>query len=231
MKKILAALFLAVFFLNTACSSSDDYVSEQEIRLMIREELRNYLTQDQIKQLISSSSVSEDRIKQIISEELKNSLTPEQIRQIIDAVNPGLTEEQIRQIIKEEVDKIATNWEVIAFSVKKEDWAWNENAEQYEVVFDFEELTEFIYENGITLGYIFLGEQGNDEVQKLLPYVFTYKELINGETIVYTETVSYDVQLGTGGKKSTVAFFIQASDRARADQNLTNYNFRVVLIW
>ncbi len=227
---VLAAVVLLTGYYG--CAPSEDYITEQEVRVIIREELRNFMTEDQIRQLINNSitpSVSEDRVKQIIAEELKDSLTPAQIQQIIDAVGPGLTEEQIRQIIKEEVDKVATGWEVIGIHVKKEDWKWSDETEQYEVVFDLPELTEFIYEKGAALGYVFIGTQGVDEVQKPLPFVFTYKEKDDkGDTFTYTETVSCDFQLGN---PSTVAFFIQASDRYRADENLADYNFRVVLIY
>lgn len=239
-KNFLKTLFVLPFIImmlagGAACSSNEDYVTEQEMRAIIREELRSYLTQDQIQQLINNSipaSVSEDRVKQIIAEELKGALTQDQINQIIAAVGPALTEAQIREIIKQEVDKMATGWQIINIAVKKEDWAWNTDTEQYEVIFDVPELTEFIYEEGAVLGYVFFGQQGVDEVQMPLPYVFTYKEKDdNGNTFTYTETISFDYQLGTGGKKSSVAFYIQASDRFRVDDNLTNYNYRIVLIW
>lgn len=229
-------LVMTLLFGGYSCSSDDDYLTEQEVRLIIREELRNFLTEEQIVQLINSSvssAISEDRLRQIIIEELKNSITPEQIQQIIDEMAGGLlTEEEIRRIIQEETEKVTTQWEVINFSVKKADWGWNENTEQYEVIFDFPELTEAVYEKGAAIGYIFIGTQGVDEVQKLLPYVFTYKEkLTNGETVTYTETVSCDFEYKPSSK-STVGFFIQASDRVRADENLpANYNFRIVLIW
>lgn len=226
-------LFIMTFlFGGNACGPSDDYVDEHEVRLMIREELRNFLTGDQILQLISNAiaeEINENRLRQLIIDELRNSITPEQIQQIIDEMAGGLlSEDEIRQIIKEETEKVSTGWEVIDVAVKKEDWQWNPETEQYGVIFDLPELTEFIYENGVQLGYVFIGQQGVDEVQKMLPYSFTYKELWDGETITYTETISCDFQLGN---PSTVAFFIQVSDRVRADEYLTNYNFRIVLIW
>ncbi|WP_286833331.1 MULTISPECIES: hypothetical protein [unclassified Proteiniphilum] len=220
-----------------SCTSpSEDYVTEQELRSIIREELRGYLTQEQIIQLISNSippNVSEERIRQIITEELKGALTPAQIDQIIQAVGQGLTEAQIREIIKQEVEKAATGWKIVNINVKKEDWKWNDEVAQYEVFFNFPELTEFIYEDGATIGYVFIGTQGVDEVQKPLPFVNTYSTEIDetGNPIAtFTETISYDVQYKDNGK-STVAFIIKDSQLAKDLDAPQNYNFRIVLIW
>ena len=213
-------------------SASEDYVTEQELRSIIREELRDYLTREQIIQLISNSippNVSEERIRQIITEELKGALTPAQIDQIIQAVGQGLTEAQIREIIKQEVEKAATGWKIVNINVKKEDWKWNEKAAQYEAIADLPDLTKFIYEEGAVIGYVFLGTQDVDEVQKLLPYVNTYSEQDDtGKTVYFTETISCDFQLGN---PSTVAFFIKSSDLFRDPDAPQNYNFRIVLVW
>ncbi len=91
-----------------------------------------------------------------------------------------------------------------------------------------------MYEKGAQFGYVFIGKQGVNEVQKILPYVHTYWELEQGEEgeddveVLYTETISCDFMYGT---PSTVAFYIQASDLGRDDSILSDYNFRVVLIW
>ena len=126
-------------------------------------------------------------------------------------------------------DLIETQWEVVNITAKKSDWRWIEADGRYEAVFDLPELTKFIYESGAQLSYVFIGTQGVDEVQKMLPFVHTYYEEDNqGNPILYTETISGDFQLGT---PSTVAFYIQASDLGRDDTILGNYNFRVVLLW
>lgn len=234
-RKFSTTFFTSVFIIGMlfggyACTTStDDYVTEQELRTIIREELRNYLTQEQIIQLINNQSLSESRIRQIIAEELKGALTQDQINQIINAVGQGLSEAQIREIIKQETENIATGWKIVNISVKKEEWQWNDNAAQYETFADLPELTEFIYEEGAAIGYVFLGEQGVDEVQKLLPYINTYSGKNNaGETVYFTETISCDFQLGN---PSTVGFFIKSSDLFKDPEAPQNYNFRVVLIW
>lgn len=232
-RKLFSAFFVIVLLLGGyACTTpSGDYVTEQELRNIIKEELRNYLTQDRIIELINNSTMSEDRIRQIIAQELTGSLTPAQIDQIIKAVGQGLTENQIREIIKQETEKIATGWEIINFNVKKADWKWNDKEAQYEFVADIPKLTKFIYEDGAAIGYVFIGTQGVDEVQKILPFVNTYTGKNDaGQPVHFTETISCDFQYKDGGK-STVAFFIKSSDLFKDPDAPQNYTFRVVLIW
>lgn len=146
-----------------------------------------------------------------------------------------LDEYQIRQMILEEIQKNNENleftqWKIVNITVNKTDWNWNETASQWEAVYDLPELTEFIYENGAELGYVFIGTQGQDEVQKLLPYVNTYSagNDANGNPIYFTETISCDYQLGN---PSTVAFFIKSSDLFKDMDAPQTYNFRIVLVW
>lgn len=150
-----------------------------------------------------------------------------------------LTEAQVRRMIEEalrqnneELELKFTAWKIVPYQVLESHWAWNPDAGRYEAIYDLSELTEFIYENGAVLGYVFIGQQGVNEVQKLLPFVFTYPITdANGNILdTYTETMSFDVQYAPNNQ-STVAFFIQASDLFQADEYLTDYNFRLVLIW
>lgn len=128
------------------------------------------------------------------------------------------------------IDFQETQWDIVNITVKKANWEWINNAGRYEAVFDLPELTKFIYENGAQLGYVFIGQEGVDEVQKMLPFVHTYYEGEDEEgfPILYTETISCDFMYGS---PSTVAFYIQASDLGRDDSILADYNFRIVLIW
>lgn len=137
----------------------------------------------------------------------------------------------IEQAIKDNNEKLEiTQWDIVNVNVKKGDWKWNTDFEHWEAFADLPELTEFIYENGAALGYVFLGTQGKDEVQKLLPYVNTYYDGndINGNPVFFTETISCDFHLGS---PSTVGFFIKASDLYDDPNAPQNYNFRIVLIW
>ena len=142
-----------------------------------------------------------------------------------------LSEPEIRRLIEQAIkdnnqNLEITQWEIVNIQVKKNDWKWNDKAEQWEAFEDLPELTEFIYENGAALGYIFLGTQGVDEVQKLLPYVNTYSDFDGSNT--FTETISCDFQLGN---PSTVGFFIEASDLFYDESAPLDYFFRIVLIW
>ena len=78
------------------------------------------------------------------------------------------------------------------------------------------------------ISYVFIGEQGVDEVQKLLPYINTYSFTDDYGSSTFTETISADFQYGN---PSTVAFFIKDSDLADDPNAPQNYNFRIVLIW
>ena len=121
-----------------------------------------------------------------------------------------------------------TQWKIVNVTVKKSDWKWDNDAGRYNAIVNLPELTKFIYESGAQLGYVFIGQQGVNETQKMLPFVNTYQEVIGADTFVYTETISCDFMLGS---PSTVAFYIQSSDLAKDDYNLADYNFRLVLIW
>ena len=128
------------------------------------------------------------------------------------------------------IDFEETQWKIVNITVKKGDWKWDNDEGRYDAIYNFPELTKFIYESGAQLGYVFIGQQGKNEIQKMLPYIHTYYEGEDdqGNPILYTETISYDFQLGS---PSTVAFYIQSSDLGRDDEILGDYNFRIVLIW
>ncbi len=137
----------------------------------------------------------------------------------------------IDQAIKDNNSKLEiTQWKIIPFEIKAKDWKWNDEFAQWEVFGELPELTEFIYEKGIALGYIFLGTPGKDEVQKMLPYVETIYDGDDdaGNPIIFTETISCDFQFG---KPSTVGFTIKASDLYDDPNAPADYNFRVVLLW
>ena len=142
-----------------------------------------------------------------------------------------LSELEIRRLIEQAIkdnnqNLEITQWEIVNIQVKKNDWKWNKDAAQWEAFADLPELTEFIYENGAALGYVFLGTPKVDEVQKLLPYVNTYSGL-DGSNI-FTETISCDFHYGN---PSTVGFFIKASDMFYDESAPLDCFFRIVLIW
>ncbi len=142
-----------------------------------------------------------------------------------------LTEFEVRRMIEQALRENNQNleftqWEIVNITVNANDWEWNSNSSQWEAFYNFPELTEFIYENGAMIGYVFLGTQNIDEVQKLLPYIETYYNEGSGQT--FTETISVDYQFGN---PSTIGFFIKDSQLAQDPAAPSNYNFRIVLIW
>ncbi len=95
-----------------------------------------------------------------------------------DSSQDYIDEYEIRQMIEDAIrknnqDLEFTQWEIVNVSIKKGDWLWDNETGRYDALVDLPELTKFIYENGAQLGYVFIGEQGVNEVQKMLPYVHT----------------------------------------------------------
>jgi len=154
-----------------------------------------------------------------------------------------LTEAQVRRMIEEALrqnneDLEFTKWEIVNITVEKGHWSWNEVDKRFQAIYELPELNEDIYEIGAVLGFIFIGPQDVNEVQKTLPYVHTYGIYDDEGNIVdtYTETISFDVQYKKDNAiKPTVAFFIQASDLFGSEDDIQylegEYNFRLVMIW
>lgn len=152
--------------------------------------------------------------------------------------HPGdyLSQDEVRRMIEEALRQNNeqlefTDWEIV--NITADNWIWNgeENAKRYEAVYELPQLDEDIYKNGAVLGYIFIGMEGQNEVQKLLPYVHTYDDV----DPFYTETISFDIQYKKESEEgSSVAFYIQSSDLfggEEFEEFLPAYRFRLVLIW
>lgn len=157
------------------------------------------------------------------------------IEEALRSQNPGggLSEAEINRLIDDAINSNNnslefTQWEIVNIIVDENEWQWNDDSGQWEAVYDLPELSEFIYESGAIISYVFIGQQGVNEVQKLLPYVNTYSFADEYGTSTFTETISADFQYSN---PSTVAFFIQDSELAQDPVAPQTYNFRIVLIW
>ena len=230
----MTVLLTALLLNSCTTSSSDDYLSEYEIKRLIEQAIRES----------NQNSLSEAEIRQIIDQAIKeynrNPFTEEEIKAIVEQIIREnnlntLTEAEIRQLIEQAIkdnnEKLEfIKWKIINFQVKEDHWTWNDDFAQWEAFGELPELTESIYENGATLGYVFIGTQGVDEVQKILPYVETWSAGKDdfGNPITFTETISFDIQYGN---PSTVGFFIKSSDLIYDPEAPANYFFRIVLIW
>lgn len=133
-----------------------------------------------------------------------------------------LSDYEIQQMIN---NSLNNQWTIVHITVRKSDWVWNNSKAQWEAIKNLPELTSNIYEDGALITYLFLGKQGKDEIQKLLPYVETWSD---ADGNIFTETISCDYQLGN---PSTVAFFIKDSDLYQDLNAPQDYNFRIVLLY
>ena len=200
-------------------------VIEIIIVLMRMAELRNQLTETDMKRNITKILLASAFFASIL---LGGSSC---------ATDDTLSELEVRRMIEQALQENNANleftqWEIVNIQANQGDWEWDDQERRYEAIYSLPELTEFIYENGAVLGYLFLGQQGVNEVQKMLPFVHTYygTDTEGNITETFTETISYDVMYQSGGN-SDVAFFIQASDVYEDANAPQAYNFRLVLIW
>jgi hypothetical protein len=125
-------------------------------------------------------------------------------------------------------DFIETAWNIENFNVTASQWSWNSNLNRWEAIRQLPAIDEFIYEDGVVHGFIFLGTQGVDEVQTPLPYIRSFLEdNEQGGVIDFTETISFEYSHLT----NRITFYIEPSDGFQDQNARQNYNFRIVMIW
>ncbi len=111
-----------------------------------------------------------------------------------------------------------TNWEVINIKVKSTDWVRNtdtNNAVYYSAMVSVPKLTEFVYDFGNVINYIYYGTS-----QQTLPTVRHNKDDKNN---YWTTTIDYDFAIGN------VKYYVTNSDFF--DQVPSDMYFRLVLMW
>lgn len=116
------------------------------------------------------------------------------------------------------------------FTVLKDHWVWNERYERYEYIRDWNEIDEYMYEEGVVNCGVFiteLTEDGRDkyEVLRSLPFVHSYADRFG----TYTQTIGYDIAYGSNNRY--IAFYIQASDLSGDRPAVDNYTFKITLFW
>ncbi|MEA5062156.1 MAG: hypothetical protein VB074_12130 [Proteiniphilum sp.] len=121
-------------------------------------------------------------------------------------------------------DIVETQWDIQDYEVKASEWSWNPSLERWEAVKQMKYISEFIYESGAVIGYVFLGVQNQDEVQTQLPY--TRRAYVDDGTY-FTETLGYEYSFLT----NKVTFYIEPADGIEDPAAKTGYVFRLVLIW
>jgi len=108
--------------------------------------------------------------------------------------------------------------------VRFNDWVWNPEIKRYECLFEFDAITEKVYESGFVHAQVFVLEgRGSNKYQTLkpLPFVQSYEPV---GRVPYTETISYDVSPGS------ILFSIQLSDLSNTYQWLDEYSFKVSIM-
>lgn len=122
-----------------------------------------------------------------------------------------------------------TALETRVVEVRWGDWSWNSIYKRYECVVNYPSITNYVYEKGTVQGALFLLETGYDdrgnpvdyEVLKPLPFIETY--LDEGKS--YTRTISFDIS------PRCITFYIQESDLSDSKDFLSDYQFKVTLLW
>jgi hypothetical protein len=122
-----------------------------------------------------------------------------------------------------------TQWKHIYYTVNKDSWhlvgGKDELNSYYEYVFKNEPaITNFIYEQGIVLGYLVVNPGAKDEVLRPLPDSFPYGEDTNQGENLWTEIITYDYMPGS------IAFYVRYSDFYTATPPPT-LKFRISMLW
>lgn len=117
-----------------------------------------------------------------------------------------------------------TYWVIQDFDVDHVDWKYSEVdglRPHYYYDFEFDNLTDFIYNNGIVLAY--LEVKGR---QQLLPFVF-HEEILNedNEYVRWTRTIDFDYTSGN------ITFYVTTDDFFYEDYEPETMRFRVVLLY
>jgi hypothetical protein len=121
-----------------------------------------------------------------------------------------------------------TQWKHIYFTVKESDWDLIGGADQlnsyYEYIFNEPAITDFIYEQGIVLGYLVVSPGTNDEVLRPLPDSFPYGQDTNQGENLWTEIINYDYKPGS------IAFYVRYNDFYTATPPPT-LKFKISMLW
>jgi hypothetical protein len=122
------------------------------------------------------------------------------------------------------------------FNISQNSWKWNEPAKRYEVIVEYGDIDNYMYEHGSVNAAVFITEEdsqgGTYEVMHPLPYVYSYlADFGNGMLEEVTETISFNVAPGSHRYPGTIAFYIQTSSQNFSEQWLSNYTFKVTTFW
>lgn len=110
------------------------------------------------------------------------------------------------------------NWSIVNITIKEGEWKWDATKKLYYATVDLPELTEYIYNNGSIVSYVYIGTQGQDEVM----YLLKYDDYVSGYKFSIWNDYSYDMG-------PSAQFYFKWSDGSQSKPG--NYNFKIVLMW
>ncbi|MCD8102387.1 MAG: hypothetical protein LUE26_07460 [Alistipes sp.] len=107
------------------------------------------------------------------------------------------------------------------YKVTRSQWAWNEDYERWEVFYDNANVDSYMYEYGVTNGYVWLYE-GDVETRKQLEY--NYLVVYQGE--YYDITIGYDIS------PRSIGFYIYTPEYYIPREAIPSpLDFKVTLMW
>lgn len=99
-------------------------------------------------------------------------------------------------------------------------WGFQDgNAPHFYYNFNFDKLTDHIYDNGTIVVYY-----DDGQTQHPLPYVRTYEQAVGGYIRTWTQTIDYEFRRGG------ISFYVTNSDFIY-NSNPGRMKFRMVVIW
>lgn len=118
-----------------------------------------------------------------------------------------------------------TQWKPIYYTVKTQDWRLmggegNPNS-YYQYVFDEPELTDFVYKEGVVIGYV-VANAGVEGEEVLRPLPDTWPVAENQD--YWTEHITFDYMPGS------VAFYVAYNDFA-TNVRPPAMTFKLMMIW
>jgi len=119
-------------------------------------------------------------------------------------------------------------WEQAFYTVKSNDWVLVGRPDglnsYYQYVFDEPLLSNFIYSNGVVLGYLVVNPGTQDELLRPLPDDIPLGEEIQQGEALWTQYITFDYQAGS------VAFYVSYSDFATSVRP-PEMKFKLVMMW
>ncbi|MDR1356748.1 MAG: hypothetical protein LBJ58_03655 [Tannerellaceae bacterium] len=117
-----------------------------------------------------------------------------------------------------------TQWKYVYYTVNQQDWEpvgnYNELGSFYRYGFDEPNLTDFIYTEGVVMGYAVINPGTREEILRPLPDTWPMAE----DTNTWTESVTFDYMPGY------VTFYVGYSDFATGIRPPT-MTFKLMMIW